>query len=185
MPRRIPVELAKCYKLLNHGPVTIVTSAHQGQDNVMAASWAMPLDFDPPKVVVVIDANTLTRKWVDASREFGLQIPSRAFATQTLAVGSVGGIDGDKFARLGIETFAAEKIAAPMVKNCVAWLECRVIPDASQRYDLFIAEVVAAYADDDVFSNGRWHFPPDPSRRTVHYMAGGEFFATGESFQTD
>lgn len=185
MPQRLPVDLAKCYKLLNHGPVTVVTSAHAGQRNIMAASWAMPLDFDPPKVVVVIDANTLTRKLVDASGEFGLQIPSRAFAAQTLAVGSVGGIDGDKFARFAIDTFAAEKIMAPMIQDCVAWLECRVIPDASQRYDLFIAEVLAAYADADVFSDGRWHFPPDPSRRTVHYMAGGEFFATGESFRTD
>jgi flavin reductase (DIM6/NTAB) family NADH-FMN oxidoreductase RutF len=151
----------------------------------MAASWAMPLDFDPPKVAVVIDANTLTRKLVDASGEFGLQIPARAIAKQTLDVGSVSGSEGDTFSRFGVQTFAAEKIAAPMVAGCVGWLECRVIPDASQRYDLFIAEVIAAYADVDVYSDGRWHFPADPARRTVHYMAGGEFFTTGESFRTD
>ena len=29
--------------------------------NIMAAAWAMPLDFDPPKVAVVIDKSTLTR----------------------------------------------------------------------------------------------------------------------------
>ncbi|MFS9605278.1 hypothetical protein Q6241_29550, partial [Klebsiella pneumoniae] len=49
-----PVELAKCYRLLNHGPTTLVTSAHNGVRNVMAAAWAMPLDFDPPKVLVVV-----------------------------------------------------------------------------------------------------------------------------------
>jgi len=59
--RRVPVELAKAYRLLNHGPVTLVTSSHAGRRNVMAASWAMPLDFQPPKVAVVIDASTLTR----------------------------------------------------------------------------------------------------------------------------
>ncbi|NQD38518.1 flavin reductase family protein [Permianibacter sp. IMCC34836] len=185
MPQRRPVDLAKCYKLLTHGPVTLVTSAHQGQRNIMAASWAMPLDFDPPKLTVVIDANTLTRKLVDASGEFALQIPTRAIARETLAVGSVSGVEGDKFARFGIDTFAAQHIAAPLVHGCVGWLECRVIADASRRYDLFIAEVLAAYADDDVFSDGRWHFPADPLRRTMHYMAGGEFFATGESFRAD
>ncbi len=49
------VPLDKAYRLLNHGPTVLVSSAHAGQQNVMAAAWAMPLDFDPPKVLVVID----------------------------------------------------------------------------------------------------------------------------------
>ena len=182
---RVSVPLDKCYKLLNHGPVTLVTSAHAGQRNIMAASWAMPLDFSPPKVVVVIDANTHTRKLVDASGEFGLQIPSRALAALTLQTGSESGREVDKFLHHNIATFVAERIAAPMVEGCLGWLECKVIPDASQRFDLFIAEVLAAYADSDVYSDGRWHFPDDPQRRSVHYMAGGQFFATGEAFRTD
>ena len=63
-----PVELTQSYLLLNHGPVTLVSSAHNGQRNVMAASWVMPLDFDPPKVAVVIDRNTLrtcSKSWLD------------------------------------------------------------------------------------------------------------------------
>ena len=40
----------------------------------------------------------------------------------------------------------------------------------------------AAYADERVFSKGRWHFPDEESR-TIHYQAGGAFFATGEAFQ--
>ena len=47
---RIPVEPAKAYRLLNHGPATLISSAFGGQRNVMAASWVTPLDFDPPKV---------------------------------------------------------------------------------------------------------------------------------------
>lgn len=182
---RVPVPLDKCYKLLNHGPVTLVTSAHGGQRNIMAASWAMPLDFSPPKVVVVIDATTHTRQLVDASGEFGLQIPSRALAKLTLQTGSETGREVDKFLAHDIATFAAERITAPMVEGCLGWLECKVIPDASQRFDLFIAEVLAAYADPEVYSEGRWHFPADPQRRSVHYMAGGQFFATGEAFRTD
>jgi flavin reductase (DIM6/NTAB) family NADH-FMN oxidoreductase RutF len=66
----------------------------------------------------------------------------------------------------------------------VAYLECKVIsePHNQEKYDLFIAEVVAAYADERAFSNGRWHFPSD-ELRTIHYQAGGAFFATGEAFQ--
>ena len=64
---RVAVPLSQAYKLLNHGPVTLVSSAHQGRRNVMAASWAMPLDFSPPKVAVVIDKGAYTRGLVEGS----------------------------------------------------------------------------------------------------------------------
>lgn len=180
---RSPVPLAKSYLLLNHGPVTLVSSAAGERRNVMAASWAMPLDFDPPKVAVVIDRNTLTRELIEASGEFVLNIPARGMAEQVLAVGSSSGREGDKFVRFGIATAAAERVAAPLITGCLGWLECRVIPEVhnQQAYDLFLAEVVAAWADPAAFTDGRWHFPDD-ARRTIHYRAGGNFFATGEDF---
>jgi flavin reductase (DIM6/NTAB) family NADH-FMN oxidoreductase RutF len=178
------VPLAKSYLLLNHGPVTLVSSAANGRSNVMAAAWAMPLDFDPAKVLLVVDSNTLTRELIEASGEFALNIPCRRIADKVLAAGSVSGRDGDKFAASGLETLAASRISAPLIQDCVAWLECRVIPEAhnQQRYDLFIAEVVAAWADPAAFSDGRWHFP-DADSRTIHYQAGGAFFVTGDGFE--
>ena len=107
---RQPVELSRCSQLLNHGPVTLVTSAHKGRRDIMAASWAMALDFNPPKVIVIMDSNTLTRKLVDASGEFGLQLPLRAIAAQTLAVGSHSGKDLDKFSAFNLNTFASQKL---------------------------------------------------------------------------
>ena len=177
---RVDVPLAKAYLLLNHGPVTLISSRDGDRTNVMAASWAMPLDFDPPKVVVVIDRNTLTRELVDASREFAINIPPRALADTTLSVGSVTGRDADKWTRFGVAPMAASRIEAPLVEGCIGWLECRLLPerDVEQKYDLFVAEVVAASADDRVFSNGRWHFD-DEALRTVHYVAGGQFFTIG------
>lgn len=180
---REAVDLAHCTRLLNHGPVTIITSQHEGRANVMAASWAMPLDFSPPKVVVVIDNNTLTRRLIEASGVFGLQVPGVAFARQTLAVGTSNGVELDKFAAFRLETFRAQKIDVPMLAACTAWMECKVIPDDSQRYDLILAEVVAAYADRRAYSDNRWHFDEAPELRTCHYVAGGTFFATGEPFE--
>lgn len=55
---RLSVDLAKAYRLLNHGPTVLVSAAHGGQRNIMAAAWAMPLDFAPPKVAVVLDKAT-------------------------------------------------------------------------------------------------------------------------------
>ena len=104
------VPLAKSYLLLNHGPVTLVSSAANGRSNVMAAAWAMPLDFDPAKVLLVVDSQTLTRELIEVSGEFALSIPCRRIADKVLAAGSMSGRDGDKFAASGLETLPASRM---------------------------------------------------------------------------
>jgi flavin reductase (DIM6/NTAB) family NADH-FMN oxidoreductase RutF len=184
---REDVELAKAYRLLNHGPTVLVSAAHGGRRNVMAAAWAMPLDFTPPKVAVVIDKSTFTRGLVEASGEFALSVPCRAIADAVYTVGSTTGRDeADKFSRYGLGAFAGRIIAAPLVEGCVAWLECRLLPEphVQQAYDLFLGQVVAAAADPRVFSNGRWHFAPEhESLRTLHHIAGGAFFSADDPLQ--
>jgi flavin reductase (DIM6/NTAB) family NADH-FMN oxidoreductase RutF len=181
------VPLDKAYRLLNHGPTVLVSSAHAGAVNVMAAAWACALDFAPPKVTVVIDKATHTRALVEGSGTFALNVPCVAIAHETLALGTdSANTHPDKLARHGVTTFAAQEVAAPLVQGCVAWLECRVIPEPQnqQQYDLFIGEVVAAWADDRVFRNGHWEFDQAPDAlRTLHYVAGGQFYATGASLQ--
>lgn len=180
MSQKVPVELAKSWLLMNHGPTTLVTSSCDGVGNVMAASWAMPLDYDPPKVIVVLDFDALTCQNIEKSGEFGLQLPVGAQADMTYAVGSVSGREVNKFEKYKIKTFAAQKISVPMIEGCAAWMECKLLPDDCQKHGIFIAEVVAAYTDSEIFSDGRWHFPADPMHRTIHHTARGNFYATGE-----
>ena len=184
---RREVDLKHAYRLLNHGPTVLVSAAHGGRRNVMAAAWAMPLDFDPPKVAVVVDKATFTRTLIDAAGTFALSIPCVALADATVAVGNTSGHDGvDKFARLGLAAFEGPATGAPLVEGCVGWLECRLLrePHNEQAYDLFVAEVVAAQADARVFTNGRWHFGPgDDALRTIHHVAGGAFLAAGAAVQ--
>lgn len=186
----VNVDLAKAYRLLNHGPTILVTSRYAGRQNVMAAAWNVPLDFDPPKIIVVIDKNTYTRELIEGSGTFAINIPCVAQIDTVYKVGTSSGRDlknTDKFALHGVETFPATRIDVPLVKGCVGWLECRIIPEPHNQnsYDLFIAEVVAAYADERVFSQDEdgqfhWHFEGHDDLRTIHHVAGGSFFAAGE-----
>jgi flavin reductase (DIM6/NTAB) family NADH-FMN oxidoreductase RutF len=184
MSQRVPVDLAKSYRLLNHGPTVMVSSGHAGRIDVMSAAWSMPLDFAPPKVAVVIDKSTLTRALVEGSGEFVLNVPSRALARMTLEVGAVSGRELDKFAAYGIEHAPGGVVAAPLIEGCLGWLECRVIPEPhiEGAYDLFLAEVVAAWADPDAFADGHWT-AGQGGARSIHYVAGGHFFETGEAFE--
>ena len=177
---RQAVELEKAYLLLNHGPTVLISSSHAGRDNVMTAAWTMPLDFSPPKVAMVIDRNALSRELIEASGEFVINIPPVRMVQTALDVGSHCGRDMDKFAEFGIGRIMADKVSAPLIDGCIGWLECRLLrePHIQQTYDLLLGEVVAAWADDQVFSRGRWHFPSD-ELRTLHHVAGGHFLQIG------
>ena len=185
---RRPVPLSKANRLLNHGPTVLVSAAHNGQRNIMAAAWAMPLDFEPPKVAVVLDKATWTRQLLESAGTFVLQVPCAAQADLVQTVGNITGSETDKFATYGLQIFNGEHTEAPLLEGCVAWLECRLLPEAhnQQTYDLFIGEVVAAWADTRVFSDGHWHFESaDPALRSLHYIAGGHYYAIGQALDVD
>jgi flavin reductase (DIM6/NTAB) family NADH-FMN oxidoreductase RutF len=182
LTHRRPVPLSKAYRLLNHGPTVLVSAAHNGQRNIMAAAWAMPLDFEPPKVAVVLDKATWTRQLLEGAGSFVLNVPCVAQADIVQTVGNTTGSDRDKFETYGLQTFTGEQTDAPMLEGCVAWLECRLLPEPhnQQTYDLFLAEVIAAQADERVFSDGRWHFEGQDALRTLHHVAGGNFLTIGQ-----
>jgi len=180
----LPVELAKAYRLINHGPTVLVSSAHGGVENVMAASWACGLDTSPPKVTVVVASDTKTRELIEQSSEFVLQVPTVRQAAMTHAVGSVSLTDEPaKLAKCGVELFRVDGRKVPFVAGCAAWLYCKVVaePHVQTAYDLFIGEVTGAWADDRVFRDGHWHYEnAGPEWRSLHYIAGGYFYAIGD-----
>ena len=180
-----PVELPHAYRLINHGPTVLVGSAHAGRVNVMAAAWAMPLDFDTPKVAVVVDKATLTRQLIDVSGVLSLNVPCVVQADLTRAVGGESGLDHpDKLRRCGVVWTAGALTGTPLVQGCIAQMECRVLPATAHvagPHDLVLAEVLAAWADPRVFANGRWHFEgAEPALRSLHHVAGGHFYAIGD-----
>ena len=183
-----PVPIDKSYRLLNHGPTVLVSAEHAGETDVMAAAWACVLDYgQSPKVTVVLDKATRTRTLIEASGCFALQLPTKAMAGLTLGVGTDSAHDvPDKLSKHGVTTFFSPGSAVPLVDGCVGWLLCKRVPERhnEQVYDLFIGEIVAAWADERVFREGRWFFDTAPDDlRTIHHVAGGQFYAIGASVQ--
>ena len=178
---RVAVPLRRAYKLINHGPTTLISSAWNGRRNVMAAAWVMALDYDPPKVAAVIAADTHTRELVEGSGEFVVNVPTASMLDAVYAAGNVSGEDEDKFAAHALTTSPASIVGAPLIEGCAAWLECKVVPepDMQARYDLFVGDVVAAWADDASFVDGVWQFPSD-DKRTLHHLSAGVFMTSGD-----
>jgi len=178
---RIPVDPRLTYRLINHGPVTLLTTRDQRRTNVMAAAWVMPLRVDPPRIVLMVDTDSFTHELLEASGELVVNLPTRAMLDATYAAGRCSGRQLDKIEKLGFRTTPAAHVAAPLLDGCVGWLECRLVydPELLRRYGLRVADVLAAWADDEVFVHERWRFR-DEDRRTVHHLSGYAFFVTGD-----
>ena len=182
------VLLEKAHRLINHGPTVLVSARHDGVDNVMAAAWACALDYSPPKLTVVLDKSTKTRELVEKSGRFVIQVPTVAQLKLTHELGTRSlSSEPDKLSRAGVKLFEIDDHDQPFVTGCSAWLACKLIsePHNQQTYDLFIGEIVAAWSDTSVFNNGHWQFEKaDSALRSLHYIAGGHFYAIGEPLTT-
>ena len=166
-PRALP--LSRVYRLLEPGPVVLVTTAHRGRANVMAMSWHTMLEFEPPLVGCVISNRNHTFDTLKATRQCVIAIPTVEIARKAVACGNVSGRKVDKFARFGLTPLPASKVRAPLVAECYANLECR-IADARMvpKYCLFVLEVVAAWVD-----------PARKDPRTIHHRGMGRFMVAG------
>ncbi|WP_394780620.1 flavin reductase family protein [Undibacterium sp.] len=181
----LPVPLEKAYRLLNHGPTVLVSASFDNVDNVMSAAWSCALDFSPSKLTVVLDKDTKTRELAEKSGHFVIQVPTAAQVQLTYEVGNRSlQQHPDKLAQSGASLFRIDGYDMPMVAGCSAWLACKLIPEPhiQNTYDLFIGEVIGAWADSRVFQNGHWDFEhAGPEWRSLHYIAGGRFYAIGEA----
>ena len=185
----VPVNPEKVYRLMNIGATTVVTASFEKDFDAMAAAWATALDLVPAKVVAVIDKSHYTRKLMEKSGYFALQLPTVAIAKTVIELGSVSkNDDAKKLEKTSAEFFYQEGFDIPLLEGCAAWMIFRIIPEAhnEKTYDLFIGECVAAWADSRVFRDGHYLFEKAPKElRTLHYVAGGHFYAIGDAIDVE
>jgi flavin reductase (DIM6/NTAB) family NADH-FMN oxidoreductase RutF len=162
--------LSRVYRLLEPGPVVLVTTANRTRANVMPLSWHQMMEFDPPLVGCVLSARNYSFSLLMESRECVINIPTRALARKVVACGNCTGRRRDKFATIGLTPVPAKCVLPPLIGECFASLECRVA-DARLvgRYNFFVLEVVAAWLDRSV-----------ARPRTIHHMGRGSFMVAGD-----
>jgi flavin reductase (DIM6/NTAB) family NADH-FMN oxidoreductase RutF len=166
--RELP--LSKVYQLLEPGPVVLLTTASGGKANAMTMSWHMMVDFEPPLVACVVSNGDHSFAALRKTKECVIAIPSVEIADLVVKIGNCSGRDLDKFAAFALTTKKAERVAAPLLPECIANLECRVVETRLvDKYNLFILEVVKAWID-----------PKRKNARTIHHRGYGTFVVDGE-----
>lgn len=169
-PAKRTLPLGRVYRLLEPGPVLLVTTLHKGRANVMTLSWHTMLDFEPPRVGVVLGEANFSFAALRATRECVLNLPTLELARQTVGCGNVTGRRTDKFARFRLTAEPSAVVAPPRIAECFASLECRVADTRMvNRYNLFVLEVVQAWID-----------PTAERPATLHHEGRGAFMVAGE-----
>ena len=165
--------LSRVYGLLEPGPVLLLSTAHKGRSNVMAMSWHTMMEFEPPLVGCVVSGRDFSFAALKATRQCVLNIPTAELVEKVVGCGNTTGRRVDKFKAFGLTPVPAALVAAPLIAECYANLECRVA-DARlvNRYNFFVLEVQKAWLD-----------PACKDPRTLHHRGRGSFMVAGETIK--
>lgn len=165
--------LSNAYRLLEPGPVALVTTAHRGSANIMTMSWFTMMEFVPPLVGCVISGNNYSFTALTKTRECVLNIPSVELAKQVVGIGNCSGSKVDKFKKFNLTPLPASHVAAPLIGECFANLECKVADTRMvNKYNFFVLEVVKA-----------WIAPAMKNPRTLHHQGKGVFMVSGDTIK--
>lgn len=162
--------LSRVYGLMEPGPVVMVTIKEGQKANVMSMSWHTMMEFEPPIIGCIISGSHYSFDMLMATKECVIAIPTVELAGATVKVGNSSGRRTDKFKKFGLTTLPASLVAAPLIKECYANLECKVV-DTSwvNKYNFFVLEVCKA-----------WINPFIKNPRMIHHRGHGVFAIDGK-----
>ncbi len=160
------MQICKAFTLMESGPVVLVTTNDGAKDNIMTISWTMVVDFTPLFAMTTGPWN-YSYAALRKTRECVISIPAVDLIDQVVGVGTCSGADTDKFRKFGLTPVKGRHVRAPLIKECLANIECRVI-DIIKRHNIVVLEGISAY-----FDSAR------KEKRTIHAIGDGTFIVDG------
>jgi flavin reductase (DIM6/NTAB) family NADH-FMN oxidoreductase RutF len=136
----------------------------------MAMSWHMMVEFTPPLIACLVSGANHSFAALEATKQCVIAIPAATLARKVVAVGNCSGSEVNKFEKFGLTQLPAERVAPPLIAECFANLECKVVDTRLvNKYNLFILQVLKA-----------WHDPAQKNPKTIHHHGNGRFAVDGK-----
>jgi flavin reductase (DIM6/NTAB) family NADH-FMN oxidoreductase RutF len=161
--------LDRAFTLLEPGPVVLVTTRDGPRHNVMTISWTMVLDF-APRFAITTGPWNYSFAALRKTRECVIAVPAVDLLDKVVGIGTCSGADTDKFRTFRLTPLRGRVVSAPLIGQCLANIECRVV-DFVKKHDILVLEALAA-----------WGNPARRERRTIHAVGDGTFIADGRRF---
>jgi flavin reductase (DIM6/NTAB) family NADH-FMN oxidoreductase RutF len=160
------MKLSQAFKLIEPGPVVLVTTNDGKKNNIMTISWTMVMDFTPVFAITTGPWN-YSYAALRKSRECVIAIPTVNLIDKVVGAGTCSGADTDKFEKFGFTPVTGKYVRAPLIKECLANIECNVI-DIIKKHNIVVLEGVASYFE-----------PSRREKRTIHAVGDGTFVVDG------
>jgi flavin reductase (DIM6/NTAB) family NADH-FMN oxidoreductase RutF len=158
-------------RFLEPGPIVLVSSACDGEDNIMTMGWHTVLEFVPSLVGCMITSANHSHDLIRKSGECIINIPEAHLVNQVVDIGNCSGMEEDKFKKFGLTRVRSTKVSAPAIRECYANFECRLHDEGMVReYNFFIFKIVRARVA---------RVPRIP--QTLHYRGDGLFTVSGKT----
>jgi len=169
------ISLSSSYRLLHPMHTVLVSCVGQNEKpNIITLAWAMPTSINPPLVAISIAPRRHSHALIEDAKEFVVNIPTMKILKETLFCGRRSGRNYDKFKETGLTPLPAKNVKPPIIKECIAHLECKLHSQFSTGdHTIFIGKIVEAYADKEVFTNKY-----DLEKAKMIFHLGGNDFAT-------
>jgi len=133
----------------------------------MTISWTMVMDFSP-RFAITTGSWNYSYNALRNSKECIIAIPTVDILDQIVGVGTCSGVDTDKFEKFELTPLKGKHVGAPLIQECLANIECKVI-DIVEKHNIIVLEGVEAYFDDE-----------REEKRTIHAIGDGTFVVDGE-----
>jgi flavin reductase (DIM6/NTAB) family NADH-FMN oxidoreductase RutF len=156
-------------RFLEPGPIVLVSSAHKGATNIMTMGWHMIMETEPSLIGCYIWTENHSFEMIRRSRQCVINVPTVDLAATVVKIGNSSGRDIDKFSEFGLTPKPGAQVRAPLIDECYASFECRLVDSSLiRKYSLFVLEVVKAHVATS---------PKYP--KTIHYRGDGAFMISG------
>lgn len=160
------LELSRAFTLIEPGPVILVTTHDGAKANIMTISWTMVLDFTP-RFAIATGGWNYSYSALRQHRECVIAIPGADLLDAVVGIGTCSGADTDKFAKFSLTPMQACLVTPPLIAECLANIECKVI-DIVDKHNIVVVEALAAYVDDK-----------RNEQRMLHAVGDGTFIVDG------
>jgi flavin reductase (DIM6/NTAB) family NADH-FMN oxidoreductase RutF len=178
------IEPLDALRLLNGGPVALLTTRFRNETNVMPAIWTVSLSRRPPLIGVAVNPSRHSHDMIRFAEEFALNFPGRDMLNHTHYFGAVSGNNVGKLELAKLATFRASKISAPLIDHCLAYVECS-LEDSLRIGDhtLFVGRVLVVQAEEEAFDE-TWRIE-DRDYRPLHYLGADRYGVLRDRLQAE
>ena len=104
------------------------------------------------------------------TKECVIAIPTVNMLDKVVGVGTCSGADTDKFKKFMLTPVKGKHVKAPLIKECLANIECKVV-DIVKKHNIVVLKGIAAYYDGS-----------RKEKRTIHAVGDGTFIADGRKY---